>query len=343
MKRSFATLPAVLAALTLLSCKHAPPAGVAAEVNGHAITYAELDKMFESQPQQPPEGSTQDTLESQKLDLLNSLITSEIMLQRAEKLGLTAVDADVDGKLNELKAPFTKDQFARQLADRHMTEADLRAQIRRDLTINKLVNKEIDSHISVSDAEIAAFYNANKALFNLPEPRIHLAQILVTPVPNPNVRNLKNSKAQNEQEAKTKILDIEGRLKRGEDFAMLAQNYSEDEQTSPNGGDMGFIPESTLDKASPDLRKMVFSLPPNTFSGVVHTSDGLYRILKVISKEPAGQRDLNDPRVQQDIHDNLLNQKDQLLKAAYVETARDGAKIVNYLAQRIVDSATKSK
>ena len=60
---------------------------------------------------------------------------------------------------------------------------------------------------------------------------MHLAQIVVTPVPDPNVRNLKNSKAQNETEAKQKIKDIERRLKeRGEDFAMLAQNYSEDPQ-----------------------------------------------------------------------------------------------------------------
>ena len=342
MKRSFVLFPAMLAALTLVSCKHAPPAGVAAEVNGHAITYAELDKMFQSQPQQPPQGATQDTIESQKLDLLNSLITNEILWQRAEKLGLTAVDADVDGEFSKLKAPYTKEDFERQLAARHMTEADLREQIRRDLTVNKLVNKEITSHITVTDAEIANFYNANKALFNLPEPRIHMAQILVTPFPNPNAHNLKNSKAQDENEARTKILDIEDRLKHGEDFAMLAQNYSEDEQTAPNGGDMGFVPESTLEKASPELRKMVVSLPPNGVSGIVHTGDG-YRILKVISKEPAGQRDLNDPRVQQDIHENLLNQKDQLLKAAYLETARDAAKVTNYLAQSIVNDAAKSK
>ncbi|HXS97759.1 MAG TPA: peptidylprolyl isomerase [Candidatus Limnocylindrales bacterium] len=343
MKRYFVSVPAVLAAILLVSCKHGPPAGVAAEVNGHAITYSDLDKTFRSAPQQPPEGATPDTIENQKLDLLNSLITNEIMLQKAEKLGLTAVDADVDGEFNKLKAPYTKEEFARQLEARHMTEADLRAQLRRDLTLSKLINKEITSHVVVTDAEVAGFYNANKALFNLPEPRIHMAQILVTPDPNGTAHNLKSSKAHTEQEAKNKISELDARLKRGEDFAMLAQNYSEDDTSAPNGGDMGFIPQSTLDKASPELRKMVFSLPPNGVSGVIHTSDGLYRILKVISKEPAGQRDLNDPRVQQEIHENLFNQKDNLLKAAYVEAARNAAKIVNYLAIGIVDNAAKSK
>ena len=62
----------------------------------------------------------------------------------------------------------------------------------------------------------------------MPEPQIHIAQILVTPSPDPNVRNLKNSKAQNDREAKAKIEEIETRLARGEEFAMVAQNYSED-------------------------------------------------------------------------------------------------------------------
>jgi peptidyl-prolyl cis-trans isomerase SurA len=74
----------------------------------------------------------------------------------------------------------------------------------------------------------------------------------------------------------------------------------------------------------------------------MHMQDG-YRILKVISKEPAGQRDLQDPRVQQEIRENLLNQKDSLLKAAYYEVQRNSAKVVNYMAQSVVDAAAKAK
>ncbi len=329
------------AALTSISCKHAPPAGVAAEVNGHSITYADLDK-FQSQSQQLPEGANPDTVMSQKLDMLGNLITNQIMLQRAERLGLTAVDADIDTEFNKLKAPYTKEEFAKKLADRHMTADDLKTQIHRELTVSKLINKEITSHITITDADVANFYNTNKAMFNLPEPRIHMAQILVTPVPNPNVRNLKSSKAPNDAEARSKIVDIENRLKAGEDFAMLAQNYSEDVNSAPNGGDMGFLPESTLEQASPELRKMVASLQPGGLSGIMHMQDG-YRILKVISKEPAGQRDLQDPRVQQEIRENLLNQKDSLLKAAYYEVQRNTAKVTNYMAQSVVEAAAKNK
>ena len=76
-------------------------------------------------------------------------------------------------------------------------------------------------------------------------------------------------------------------------------------------------------------------------SPVLPSTEG-YRILKVISKEPSGQRELTDPRVQQTIRETLLNRKDQLLKAAYYETARNEAKVVNYLARTVVDNAGKA-
>ena len=325
-----------------VSCGHTPPANVAAEVDGHAITYAVLEKTYQTQYAQQTEGVSQDQVMSQKLDVLSSLITNEIMLRRAEKAGLAAVDSDVEAELTKMKAPYTKEEFEKQLAARHMTIDDLKLQVRSKLTVDKLVNKEITSHITITDADVKNFYNANKASFNLAEPAIHMAQIMVTPFPDPNVRNLKNSKAQNEKDAKAKIEDIEARLKRGEDFGSLAQNYSEDPNYAPNGGDMGFVPESALEQANPELRKLVVSLPPNGVSQIIRTQEG-FRILKVVSKEPAGQRELNDPRVQQSIRDTLLTSKDSLLKAAYYETARNNAKIQNYLARSVVENAGKAK
>jgi peptidyl-prolyl cis-trans isomerase SurA len=341
MKRLLPVLVASLAAFAQLSCRRGPPPNVAAEVNGRAITFAELDKAFQTQPQ-PTEGSNEDQVMATKLEILNSLITSEIMLQQAEKLGLSAVDADVDAELNKMKAGYTKEEFERRLNERHMTEPDLRAQLRRDLTLNKLINKEITSHISISDADVTSYYNANKGMFNHVEPLIHMAQILVSPDAKAEVRNLKNSKAQNDKEARQKIEDLYARLQRGEDFAMVAQNYSEDPNYAPNGGDMGLIPESNLDKVSPELKRLILSLQPGVPSRPLSTQNG-YLILKVISREPAGQRELNDPRVQQDIRETLMNRKDQLLKAAYYEVARNRSKITNYLAVSVVGNAGKSK
>jgi hypothetical protein len=61
--------------------------------------------------------------------------------------------------------------------------------------------------------------------------------------------------------------------------------------------------------------------------------------VKLVSKQPAGQRDLNDPTVQSTIRDALRTRKEQLLRTAYLTEARDEAKVSNYLAQQVIESA----
>lgn len=333
---------AALVVLSLSSCHHAAPDNVAATVNGREIAYPELDKQYKMQFMSAGEKPSEDESAIQKLELLRTLVDTEIMLQRAEKLGLMATDGDVDGKLAELKAPYTEEDFQRQLSARHMSIDDLKTQLKRDLSRTKLFNKEITSHIAITDKDVGDFYNANKSSFNFPEPQVRMAQVLVTPVPDPNVRNLKNDKAQNDDQAKKKIEMIQARLRQGEDFANLAQNFSEDSNSAPNGGDLGFIGESALERANTELRKAVMGMAPGQITAVLHTSEG-YRILKVLSKEAAGQRELNDPRVQQNIREILRNRKDQLLRAAYYEVARNEAKVVNYLAQSITLNKDKAR
>jgi peptidyl-prolyl cis-trans isomerase SurA len=105
---------------------------------------------------------------------------------------------------------------------------------------------------------------------------------------------------------------------------------------------MGFVPASGLEKLSPDVRNKIDTIQPGSISGIIQMPDG-YRIVKVFEREPAGQRELTDPRVQQNIRNTLMNRKEQMLNAAYYEVAHNAAKVVNYLAQQVVDNAGKSK
>jgi peptidyl-prolyl cis-trans isomerase SurA len=68
---------------------------------------------------------------------------------------------------------------------------------------------------------------------------------------------------------------------------------------------------------------------------------GGFRILKLIAKEPAGQRELSDPQVQTSIRDMLRNRKEQLLRSAYLIEARDESHVTNYLARQITESSGK--
>jgi len=96
----------VAALLTLFwapACNKSAPANVAATVNNRAITYLELERTYQ-QAQLAQPGQAEEQTMAQKLEVLRGLIDSEIMLQRAEKPGMLAGDADVEAKLTELKA-----------------------------------------------------------------------------------------------------------------------------------------------------------------------------------------------------------------------------------------------
>ena len=332
---------ALILALAAPGCKKSPPANVAAMVNNRAITYDDLEKAYRrAQLASASERAGDDEVISQKLEVLRSLIDNEIMVQRAEQLGVMAVDSDVEARLSKFRVTQTPEEFQKWLRARNMRLEDLKAQFRRDLSVEKLFNKEITSKIRVADQDINDYYNANKAEFYRAEPQVHLARILVTPTPDPEVRNLKGDKAQNEREARQKIARLEARVRKGEDFADLAVNYSEDPESAQNGGDMGFLVESSLEKTDIEIRRALKNLRPGQVSPVIRTPEG-YQLLKLISREPAGQRELNDPRVRQTIRETLINRKDRLLRAAYYEMARNSAAVVNYLAQAILEGKTQ--
>jgi peptidyl-prolyl cis-trans isomerase SurA len=337
MPRLLPAFSGAVLALCLCACRHTVPENVAATVNGRLITYTDVDKQYQAQFMSSSERPSDDQMMIQKLEVLRTLVDNEILMQRAEKLGLMATDADVESRFAELKAPYTQEEFQKQLAARKMSADDMKAQLKRELSMTKLLNKEITSHIAISDKDVTDFYNANKSSFNFPEPQVHLAQILVTPNPDPNVRNLKNDKAQNEEQAHKKMDMLVARLKQGDDFVMLAQNFSEDPTSAPNGGDLGFVPASALEKANPEIKTAIQTAPPGQVTPVVKTAEG-YRVFKIYSREPAGQRELTDPRVQQNIRETLINRKDQLLRAAYYEVARDEAQVMNYLAKTVAQT-----
>jgi peptidyl-prolyl cis-trans isomerase SurA len=340
MRTSAFLSAALVCALALSGCKTSVPDNVAATVNSRPITYADIDKQFQLTFADAQSRPVDDQMTIQKLEILRSLIDNEIMLQRAEKLSLMATDADVEAKFNELKSGYTQEEFQKQLDARKMSVADLRAQVRRDLSVQKLINKEITSQISISDNEITEFYKTNKDAFNLAEPQVHLAQIVVTKTPDPSTRNLKNDDAATDEQARSKVQALDARLRQGEDFAMLAQNFSEDPNSAANGGDLGFLPQSALDQGGPEFRNLIQRLQPGQTTPPIPSQDA-YRIFKIVSKEPAGQRELNDPKVQQRIRETLLNRKDQLLRAAYYEVARNEAKVSNYFALRITQNGAK--
>jgi peptidyl-prolyl cis-trans isomerase SurA len=341
--RTAAALSGAILLAGLAACNSPVGGDVMATVDGRKIFRSDVDKYYQNQiasAQQVPTGEQATAL---RLNILHQMIDDEILMRRAEKLGLLATDEEVDRKYNEIKSPFTQEEFDQRLKDKKITLADFKRDIRRSITVDKVMNKEVSSKIDVKDQDITDYYNAHKGEYNLIEPQYHLAQIMVTPTPNPQAHN-QNDKAQNEADARKKIQMIGNRLDSGDDFATLAMKYSEDPETSGNGGDLGTVPESSLRNTDPFTRDSVMKLKPGQYSSIITVGNPAtkqlvgFRIVKLVSKEPAGQRELADPRVQQAIRSQLHDRREQLLKAAYYEVLRDTAKVENFYAKKVLDS-----
>lgn len=329
-------LAACLALVAGCSRPHQPD--VVATVNGHPIDQATLERYYRSQfgnnPQQPSAVQSQIA----HLEILRQLIDDDIKQQRAAKLNLVATDEEVDAQLAKFKAPYTQEEFDRQLKAKDMSLDDLKHQIRRHLTDEKLMNKEILSKINITDADITSYYNQNKALFNVVQPEYHLAQIVVSMLPPPGAGP--NDKGLSDVEAKKRIDAIHTRLESGDDFAALASSQLNDDPAhASSGGDLGAITESQLRQDSiafaaiGKLRPGQITDPLPVYDGS-HKQDG-YAIYKLLDKEAAGQYQINDPRVQQTIRSQLRESRAQLLRTAYDEMLRNQAHVENYYAEDI--------
>lgn len=331
-------------------CQKAHDANTVATVNGKPIQKSEVETIFQNNLGDSHQTPSKVQAEIMRLNILRQLIDEEILMQRAGKQNLVATDDEVSERLNELKAPFTPDEFQKRLDSQHLTLDDLKREIRRNRTEEKLFNKEITSRINITDPDIANYYNEHKADFDLIEPRYHLAQIIVTatPIPAQQVGNLQNSKAMNEADAKRKIETLHNRLESGEDFAALAMNFSENPNTAGNGGDMGFVAESQL-RGDPAVYAAISKLNPGQITDILPVLAGPnpkqaavgYAIYKLIDREAAGQRQLNDPRVQQAIRQQLRDSREQLLKNAFLEMLRDQARVENYYAEEVFRSGAQ--
>jgi len=324
-------------------CQRTHDANTMAMVNGKPILRSDVEKIYRNNLGDSHQTPSPVQSNIMRLNILRQLIDEEIVMQRAARQNLTASDEEVADRLNELKAPFTQEEFQKRLDSQHLTLDDLKREIRRNRTEEKLFNKEITSRINITDSDISTYYNDHKAEFNLIEPQYHLAQIVVTSIPMPaqQVGNLQNSKAMSDADAKRKIDMLHNRLESGEDFGALAMNFSEQPNTSGNGGDMGFVAESQL-RADPQAYAAISKLNPGQITDVLPEYGGSnakqpigYAIYKLIDREAAGQRQKNDPRVQQAIRQQLRDSREQLLKNAYLEMLRDQARVENYYAEEV--------
>jgi len=336
----------LLSSFGLSSCKSGPKvaADTAAIVNKKEIKLTKVEIIFQNKAKQSNQMPSSEEAQTLRLDILRQLINDEILMQKAAKINLEATEAEVDTKFTDLRKNFTEEHFQQFRKEQGLTVDDIRDELKKSSTIEKLYNKEITSKISVSDAEINDFFNKNKQNFNLPD-SWHVYHILITPRSNQAqaAGNTKGFDAQSVQEAQDRVLRVLKRVLGGEDFRVVARDNSDDSTSAPSGGDLGFLSVQQMEQQiGPAFRQAVQGLKPGeTFDKPVVTQYG-FHIVRVTEKAPAGQRDLSDAAVQANIRQNILGRRDNLLKTAYLDKVRNEASVRNVLAEKILDEMGKT-
>jgi peptidyl-prolyl cis-trans isomerase SurA len=269
------------------------------------------------------------------------MINDEMLMQRAGVDKLVATDDEVNVKFTEFKKDYTEEKFQQFLKDQGVTVEDIKKEIRKSATIEKLYNKEITSKISVSESEIKDYFAKNKSSYNLPE-SWHVLHLLVTPFADSQITNARNDDAKTDDVARQKVMGLLKRILSGEDFAIVARDYSEDSSSAQSGGDLRLLTLQQLEAIDPRFRQAVQSLKVGeTFSSPIPTKYG-YHLVKLIEKEAGGQHELTDPKVQADTRQAIFNRKETLLKTAYLEAVRNQTVVKNLLAQKILADAAGS-
>jgi peptidyl-prolyl cis-trans isomerase C len=281
-----------------LGCLRGPPEGTAAviaTVNGEAVPALVLKQELarerhESQGLGPRTAEELDA--ARKLDL-QRLIERTELLQEARKVGISASEDEVEKALLALRADYPGTSFDELLADEEISPADLRARLGEQVTIRKLLSRQLAGKTVPTEAELQHAYETAKDL-DRPE-QVRAKQIVV----------------KTEEEAQA----LQQSLKQGQSFEELARKHS----LSPDakqGGDLGWFERGAM---PPIFAQVCFALPEGKVSDVVASSYG-FQLFKVIGRRPA--RHASFQEIRPELMQRLTHEKLAAAEEAYLADLR---------------------
>ncbi len=211
----------------------APPASpdVWAVVDGREIRRDEVERVYRASLQDAAAVPTPEESLNTKLGIVEELISQDLLTARAAASGLEPTAAEIDAAFAERKRGMSDSDFQKRMNERSLTMDDVKRAIRRELAAQKLFERDVTGKVVVSDQDVTSFFERNRARFNITETQYRLAQIVVTPVRDPQLRNRMNDDAGSPAAAQQKIQMLLTKLRGGGDFAQLAMDYSEDPNT----------------------------------------------------------------------------------------------------------------
>ncbi len=280
-RRSFVLFFAALAA----AVPAAPPLlsgevinRILVHVNSRIITQTQFDARVDQTVREA--GSAPNAAQSQEMKkgVMEELVNEALLEDRAKELDLVTADAEIEDQIKRLKEQnnvTTDEDFAKALAQSGLTIDRLRDQLRRTVTLQRVVGREVNSKVDLSDDALRVIYEREKETWRVPE-KAHLAEILVPNGDDP-ARSARRAK------------EASDLIKGGAKFEAVVKDYS-DGATKSRGGDLGTVAKGEL---TAEIDKAVFSLPVGSVSDPIGTKFG-WHLVKVIEKFPVSYQPFAD-------------------------------------------------
>ena len=253
---------------------------IVAVVNSEPITNNEVRRrMVRYEQQLASQGSTLPPRPQLAREVLDRLITEKAQLQVARETGVRADEAVVDQAEASVARQNNIDvaELRRRLQADGMTVAQFREDLRGQILLQRLRERELQSRVRVTDLDIDQYLREQQVNPDPALTELNLAHILVA-VPE-------NAAAAQVQQAQAKAEQVQQRAKAGEDFAKLARENSDASGAAQNGGVLG---ARTADRLPPLFVEAVNDLGEGAVSAVLRSQAG-FHILKVLEKREMGK------------------------------------------------------
>ena len=232
--------------------------------------------------------------------VVDDLIDRALLLQQARSRSVVVGQDQVERAFLRVRSEYPGTHFDDLLAQERLSQGELKARLKEQLTIERLFHEEVFPRVQVSDAEVERWYADHAAEFQEPE-KVHALQIVVA--------------------SRDEAAQLRDRLLRDPaSFAEVARRSSIAPE-GKNGGDLGWIGRGA---GFPEVFDACFSMPLNVISEVVPSPYG-FHIFKVVERKAAARRTLDQARAE--VAERLRRDKRSRAQEAYLATLRSRATI----------------
>lgn len=295
---------------------------IVARVNDEIITRSEyerqkLDLRRELQQQLSGE-KLEEAYHDRELHLLRDMIDQLLLVQRGREMGFS-VESEVIKRLDEIRQNMglkSMEELERAVAAQGMPFDELRTRIRSNVLTNQVIQRLVSGRVQITQDELNGYYETHKQDFRRDESWL-LREILIS------------KQNRTDEEARAWVLEVLGKIRKGEKFEELAKQHS-DAPTAQAGGELGEFQRGQL---APELEAAVSKLLVGGVSDALETPQG-YLLLQVADYTPPGIPPLE--KIEAQIRERVFMQKVQPtlrevlndlrmnafveLKAGYVDT-----------------------